>query len=686
MAVKKFNLHWLGVYKESTNRYYGGNNPIRAGGYDGYNSFLGFDSSEVLAAMQSSVTTPSAHLVFYVTDSGELDVGMHRETYNRKTSNGIPYYNWIGKSFTAPTGWNHYDLTNFGRSLTNYEGVNSFEEALEAGFRGPVLYRTIDEFYTEAYGYTSNSYHAYIEIHGTWNTPPSETTIAYPSGGEIFDAVHTVSANPATDNEQDQSQLKYQWAVSPGAGWYYYDWGAPGDTEKTIDFSEFRETSSAKVAVRVSDGELTSDYTHSNVFTIRHNKRPDIPTNLNPSGGEYIDRTQDQQFSWKHNDDEPQSGYEFQWREKGTTTWNAVFRLWNTEYYIAPANTFPVGEIEWRVSTIDQGGLTSDYSSVQIVHATEATDAPTIIRPEDNSTVTEPTPVIEWSSYAQAEYTVQLELGGNTLWEESKPTSVKALTLPYELENAQTYKIRVSVKSEDGLWSSFAEHDFTTSFTPPTQAILSASVFEDDGRIEIGINNPEPTEVTEPTVVTNEVYRTVEGEENLIKVDEGISNNGVYTDYTPGSGVLYEYVIRSWGENGTFVDSQAIIAAVYFSDTVLSKTSDYSARFWMKWNPERTLNKDLNRTLFKFNGRSNYVAEFEETISKDLDMNFSIREEESLQNIYDVLDSKETLLYRDGRGRRMFVTLGEYSLTEERSGGYRLSTSITEMDYREESN
>ncbi|MGP4063096.1 hypothetical protein [Halobacillus sp. H74] len=683
MAIKTFKLKWMGVYRESSNGYYGGTNPIRVGGWDGYNSFLGFDTNGILQAMQSSVDAPSIYLKFYATDPGPMDFGMHKEAYNREVSSGIPYYNWTGRSLDASNGWNTYNITNFNRTLTD-TNANSFQEALEEGFQGPVFYRSGDEYYTEGYGYTGNSYHCYVEIHGTWNTAPSSPSVKYPSGGEIFNKVHTVEANPATDSEQSSSELMYQFAVSSGTGWKYYDWGSPGDTTKTIDFSDFPESSSAKVAVRASDGELRSDYTHSNVFTIRHNSPPDIPTNLKPSGGFYLDRTQDQLFTWQHNDDEPQSRFQLQWREKGTSTWNEIHRSTNNEYYVLPANTLPVGEIEWRVETIDQGELDSPWSPIQIVYATEATDAPTILTPYSGETVTVSNPVIEWSSSDQKEYIAELITGGSIVWEESKATTAKAFTLPYALENVQSYDIRIAVRSSDGLWSDWDSNTFETSFIEPTQAELFFTEFDEEAKIEIGISNVFSGEPNEPAVLSNEVFRSEGGQENFIKISDFVLKDGIYTDNTPASNVVYEYKVRSWGDNGTFVDSDTVSGSVEFSDSVLSTTTDLNNKLWLRWNPERTMNKDLNRHLFKFNGRSNFVSEFDSITENNLDLSFAIRANEDINHILEILDSKNTLLYRDSKGRRMFVTLGSYSLKDKSNGGYDLSFSITEMDYREE--
>lgn len=682
MAIKVFKAKWMGQYRQSTNNYYGSVTPVRVGGSEGYNSFLGFDYNEILTALQSSKTTPSVHLVFRVITRGSFDLGMHKEAYDRKTF-GIPFYVWTGRSLTPSTGWADYDITTFSRTLPN-TNANTFQEALEAGYRGPILYGGISTPYGSAYGVTGDSNHFRIEVHGTWNTRPTDPSVKYPKGGEIFDEVHTVDANPATDAEQSQSQLRYKWAVHDGTGWTYFDYGPKGQTSKVIDFSDFAETSSAQVAVRASDGELETSYQRSKVFTIRHNKPPKIPTNLSPKGGVYLDRTEDIQFSWQHNDDEPQSIFHIQWRVKGETTWNGIYRSSPNEYYIAPAEKFPAGEIEWRMATIDQGDLRSEWTSIQLFHSTESTNAPTILRPEANGTVIDPNPVVEWSSSEQDEYKAEIVYGGNVIWSDSKNSSVKAFTLPYELNNMQTYTVRVAVKSDEGLWSAWASHDFTTSFTEPSMARLSVSAFPDDARIEIGIENPEPAEESEPIVSSNEVYRSVLGKDEFIKVSAFVAPNGVFIDYSPASGVIYEYRVRAWGENGAFVDSESIEASVTFKQSIISRTSDLQDKLWLQWNPARQQNKNLNRTLFKFNGRSNYVAEYDNTIDKELDISFDIRDGESVERIYDILDSKETLLYRDGRGRREFVTLGEYSLDEKPSGGYSLSFTMDAMDYKEE--
>ncbi|MEH7114513.1 hypothetical protein V7124_19430 [Neobacillus niacini] len=681
MASKNFKATWMGQYRNSNDTYYGAGNPIRTGGSVGFHSYLGFDKSAILSAINSSSTAARVYLNIYVTDGGSFDLGMHKEGSNKAT-NGLPFYRYARKAWTFGTGWQRQDITDI--SLSG-ESLSGFKNILNGGYTGPVLYGALNSNQGEAYGVTNNSYHIYIEVTGTWNTAPGTPKITAPTAGQKVDKTFELKGTAASDAEQSASQLTYQWALNNGAGFEYFDWGSPGVVNKVLDFSIYAESTQAQVALRAFDGELYGPWVYSDRFTIQHNRPPGPPTNLSPVGGAQRDRTQAITFSWVHNDADGQSAYEIQWRLQGTTAWNSTGKVSSTsKSRVYAANTFPQGQIEWQVRTYDQESLVGAWSATAIFSATEPSDAPIITSPVMNESV--PTSIINvsWNAAEQEEYEIQLVQDGVILWSETSISNIRVMEIPYTLENNSTYTIRLRVRLSAELFSSWAETTFNTSFTVPSQPIVELYEWTDEGSIEVRITNPITGVVGEPTVTSNDIYRRIYGTDDPYeRIAVGIPNNGVFRDYTPASGVRYQYYVKAWGDNGTSNDSLAVNMLITIKNTRLSVASNPTRFIELQYNPSRSFDIQKDRTMLKFNGRQYPVAEFGYHETKKFSLSFAIRDVLQLELLLDIIDEKQTLLYRDSRGRREFVTIDSISVTDRFPNGYNVSFAPEKVEYIE---
>lgn len=115
MAIKRFYPQWVGVYRDDNNSYYGGT-ITRTSGAEGFNTFLGFNSSAILAEIAASKVKVEVKIGINVTNAGQMDLGAHKSTSN-KASNGLPFYSWVGRSFNVSRGLATYDITNLGRTV-----------------------------------------------------------------------------------------------------------------------------------------------------------------------------------------------------------------------------------------------------------------------------------------------------------------------------------------------------------------------------------------------------------------------------------------------------------------------------------------------------------------------------------------------------------------------------------------
>lgn len=333
----------------------------------------------------------------------------------------------------------------------------------------------------------------------TYTVPPSAPTVTAPNGGETWNAQHTITWTPATDPDTAQANLQYHIQLSTDNGGTWKDivaLTAAGATSYTYDFSNETETSVAKIRIRAYDGANYGPWDESNgVFTIMHNRAPNAPTNLSPSGGAPVDRAGVVRLSWQHNDpnsNDPQSKFDLQWRPVGNTTWNTVTQATPNQYWDAPAGTFPRGNIEWQVRTYDQAGLSGPYSAQATFFAGDKPSTPTIVSPSNGSTVGVARPTLQWSSADQQKYQAQiLSIADAVLWDTGEVNSTnKAITLGYDLANNTQYKLRVRILNSDGLWSDWTTVTVTVSYTPPFQPLVSVVPDNTNARNRVIVTNP----------------------------------------------------------------------------------------------------------------------------------------------------------------------------------------------------
>jgi hypothetical protein len=483
--------------------------------------------------------------------------------------------------------------------------------------------------------------------------------------------------------------LQYQIQLSPDNGQSWKDIVAltsPGATSYTYDFSNEPETSLAKIRIRAYDGSAYGPWDESDgVFTIQHNQAPTVPTSLSPSGGVAKDRASVIRLAWQHNDanGDPQAQFDLQWRKQGDTTWNTVSQVTPNQYWDAPANTFPRGTIEWQVRTYDQAGLSSPFSDIQTFFAGDKPANPTITDPANGAIVPVANPVVQWSSVGQTAYHVKLlDSNDNLLWELQANSTNKAQTILYALQNNEDYKIQLAIKNADGIWSDFVTVNIHVSYTPPAVPIVTTT--KGDGIITISIDNPTPSG-TQPNVSYNDLYRRKQGESTWTRIAKNIPADASFVDYTPSSGQVYEYFVRAWGDNGTYSDSLIVSQSISFIGVWLHEAANpLETLHQFKLVSDRSGNWQPTATMMQFAGRRLPVAEYDDTEQHSVSVKFSLlKDSGDLEALEKLIRSKNTLCYRDARGRKMFCHVFQLPVDDEVYGNT-VSLTFEEVSYTEE--
>jgi hypothetical protein len=520
---------------------------------------------------------------------------------------------------------------------------------------------------------------------------PSDSVSLYCSGSSVYvdgnaywNSVQTRDFRVDV-SEQASSYLQYHIQLSTDNGTNWKDIIAltsAGATSYTYDFINEAQTSTGLIRIRAYDGSAYGPYDQSNgVFTIQHNQAPTAPTNLSPSGT-VIDRAQIQRISWQHNDPnaDTQSKFDLQWRLQGGS-WTTVTQTTVNQYYDAPALTFPAGTIEYQVRTYDQAGLSGPYSAITTFTSADKPTTPTITSPTNGATVAVANPVVQWSAPTQSDYWVKItdSTGNTTIFEEIKTSGNKATTVTTNLSNSTSYKVKVAIKTvSSGLWSDFASNDITVSYTPP--AIPTLTSIEDNirGSIAITINNPTPTG-TQPTVTSCDLYRQ-EGTGAFVCIKKGI--NGSYTDYTVKPNTTISYYVIANGNNGTVSQSATITDSAGVSLTQLALLSDNTKYVTLTLGTKLNESRKVERALMQFAGRKYAVAEFGEQKENGYSYSYVIKTQAELDTLESILDAQETILLRDTKGRKAFVTLEGISINELATY-WEITLNPTQVEYNE---
>ena len=394
---------------------------------------------------------------------------------------------------------------------------------------------------------------------------------------------------------------------------------------------------------------------------------PSAPTLVRPletyeSAEDYIT------FEWQYRTESglPQAFAVIEWRQitDSPGEWNEVYSISSDTTYSMPPNTFPSGDIEYRIKVADGvTGGTSDYSYGKF--STYARPSMPIITSIDNSALTE----IKWNALEQDGYEISLVKDNAVLFSESVASIKKSYKPKMFLSGTYTFNLRV--KNGHDQWSSAVQKLFTINATPPDTAKASLTAQVNRDIVEIHYTS---------TTSKNYLYRVVDGEETCIAILDGTS--GEYVDKACVINTINEYYIRAY--DGWYLDSVKVQVKPHCDGMVIS-TKDASINItlstddYMPFSRTSYKDKKLNRYL----GRAYPVKEQGEFVSVTINRTCVISAKD-----YDRLDdmnlSDEVILYRDNKGRKIYCSM-EVSQAREREmmDMFELSVEFTQVDYKE---
>jgi len=391
---------------------------------------------------------------------------------------------------------------------------------------------------------------------------------------------------------------------------------------------------------------------------------PSAPTPNDPIG-DYKDNKAVVRFAWQYNSDVggTQKAFDLQW-STDQANWTTVSLTTANNYYDMPADTLPSGNIYWRVRCYNEYNEVGPYSDIQSFYAIGAPTAPVLNAIPTNTA----RPVVSWSAFSQQVYQLQVLSGDMIVYDSGvvPGISIRQHKIKAWLEDGE-YTVQLRTKDEYDLWSDWASTTVTISTDKPEKPSIALQ------RSAYGV------EITG----TGLVYRSDYDKDDYICIGTA---SGTYFDNAVRSKVEYKYFIRAVSENDTFEDSDIKFIQAEFQHALIAPVSDLSNVFAFTRSlnspPKRTYNHQPGGAFVEYAGRKHPVWEPTEHVSAAWAMSFFLKSWEDVEAFIALVDRKETVLYRDARGRKVYGILSNLTVNDERSG-YTVGFTLTEVDYIE---
>lgn len=386
---------------------------------------------------------------------------------------------------------------------------------------------------------------------------------------------------------------------------------------------------------------------------------PSQPTLLTPIGV-YKDSSSEIRFEWQYNSDVggEQKKFDLQW-SVDQSDWTTISETTSNTYYDMPADTFPAGNIYWRVQTYNEYDESSGYSDAAVFYSVGAPTTPLIQSVSD-----ECRPLVEWMAFDQQIYQLQILQGETIIYDTSDMPgiSTRQYRIPIFLDDSE-YLARIRIKNEYDMWSEWGTTSFTISTTKPDKPTLS--IQRSQYGLELTIGGAQEVSY---------IYR------------DGVciarATGEKYFDNTVANEKEYQYFIRALSEDG-FADSDIEIGVPSFRYGLLN-TGDEVIELKHNINavPGKNLNNTQSGTLNMYDGRKYPVPEMSGNVEQTLVLGYFFKTYPDVERLIEIADQKDIVLYRDKRGRKMYGKITGLAV-QDTFHGHNVSITISATDYDE---
>lgn len=431
--------------------------------------------------------------------------------------------------------------------------------------------------------------------------------------------------------------------------------------------------------VRAKAGSLLSGYATGN--SVQLLAAPNAPTV--PAMAAYADKTQPLIFEWTHNpiDTTPQTAYEFEYSTNGGSSWTSTGKVVSA----ASSRTIAGGTyaanvaLQTRVRTWgsattggSEGTGASPWSTTRTVVYKTAPTA-TITSPTDAEVLNDATLRVtlgfaqpEAATFVKAD--LELVQAGSVI--EAKESTIEVgITMDTPVQNGEAYVIRARVQDSNGLWSAWAENDFTVVYLAPVPAVVDLDYLEQSGYGQIGLTIAAPgAGQDEATFLT--ITRTINGVEETILLNYPVEADMTILDTTPVIHGENLYKITTISDLGAVSTVQATLVTEECRRAFLSKGAGFNIVGSFGGNLQVDESVSVASDTVQAAGRTKPIGLYGVETSVQLKVSSFV----FTRSGFSSLDDLRTLLlvpgkacYRDASGRRVFGTVQggvKYSKTD----------------------
>lgn len=399
---------------------------------------------------------------------------------------------------------------------------------------------------------------------------------------------------------------------------------------------------------------------------------PKPPTLLKPIGS-YEDASAIIRFEWQYNSDVggEQKAFDLQY-STDQINWTTISQATPNTYYDMPAGTLAGGNIYWRVRCYNEYDEASEWSEIKTFYAVGAPDTPII----NSISANKSRPIIEWAAFRQQIFQIQIMQAENIVYDTgSKPgINIRQHKVTAFLTDGQ-YTARIRIKNEYDLWSAWGEASFTIATTKPDKPSITLQT----SAYGIELNFSEP-----PEDGYNLIYRSDYEKDDYICIGKTTATS--YQDNTVRNNAEYKYFIRAVTAEETFEDSNVKFIQAHFKYSLIAPISDLTNVFVFSRSlntpPKKTYNRQPGGAYIEYVGRQYPVWRPTEHMSGGMTLAFFLRRWADVERFIEIYDLKDTVLYRDASGRKIYGTLSNFAVIDERSG-YTVNFTISETDFNE---
>lgn len=429
--------------------------------------------------------------------------------------------------------------------------------------------------------------------------------------------------------------------------------------------------------------------------TVQLLTNPAAPSRLSP-GSTALDAVEDIAFTWQHNDVDStdQTAYELRYRKLGTSTWTTTGKVTSpVSERLIPADTFTNGDvIEWQVRTWGEYAVEPSYSpwSATAVITFSARPAATILSPGPE--VISSRVAAEWAFFdeedsTQTAYRVRLEDElGTVVYSNTVNGSATSTTLPVIVADGATYTFYLSVRDGDGVWSVEASQVFVVDYADPVSPIIEPTWDVELGAVVVLIEHPEPGP-EEVAASSCKVWRS-DGNSDWVLIADDVPPSTAVTDYLPALDTVNYYRVTTVSDLPSSIDSPAIPVVtksegwIYLNgDSQVSGSFSTVAR--VRYNPSVSTESSRDRVRHHFAGRSRPVEFTGEAENLKINLSAELLDDGASKEDMEALAKfPPPLCYRDGTGRRVFVSVDNVSISNK-AGWHTVSLTLEQIDHHE---